>query len=72
MVCGKAARGDFEPVDLWRLVSSVMFSGPGLLTVHKGGSLTPTAALRIGYCLISLPQLQLPIPQFVVIEGWPV
>jgi len=30
MVCGEAACGDFEPVNLWRLVSSVMF--PALLT----------------------------------------
>ncbi len=27
MVRGEAARGDFEPVNLWRLVSAVMFSG---------------------------------------------
>ena len=30
MVCGEAACGDFEPVNLWRLVSAVMF--PALLT----------------------------------------
>jgi hypothetical protein len=27
MVCGEADPGDFEPVNLWRLVIAVMFSG---------------------------------------------